>query len=611
MLNQSLKDQVVRKLLPRVQTPGQYIGGEWNAVVKDRRRVRGRLCLAFPDTYAIGMSHHGLQVLYSIMNARDDWACERAFTPWPDMERLLRAEEIPLYSLETFTPLADFDVVGFSLQHELGYTNVLTMLELGGIPLSADARSLAHPLVIAGGPCAHNPEPMSRFIDVFLIGDGEEVLPALCDAWLEARRRAVGRAGSLEQIARRVPHTYVPRCYEEVFEPRTGLWAVQPRLEAIPEPISPAVVADLDAVPLPAAPVVPLVECVQDRLAIEIMRGCPWRCRFCQSSPTKRPLRFRRVDTVLQAAWEAYRRTGYNEISLLSLSASDYPHFDELVRRMQERFRPLGVNIAVPSLRVNEQLKAVSQLVTTDRRSGLTLAPEAARESMRRQIGKAISDGDLFEGCRQAFQRGFQRVKLYFMCGLPGEEEADLRGIIEMAEAISRLGRQLTGRPASVVANVSNFVPKPHTPYQWHGMRERRYFEEAQRYLRRRRRMRSVELKCHDIDASLLEGLLARGDRRLGAVIQRAWQRGARLDAWNEHFRPELWQQAFQEEQVDSSAILHHAHPLDARLPWDHIGIRQGRGYLEHEHRRSLDELPATQPSGPDHHPTRPTAPPR
>ena len=591
MINQSLKDRVVRSLLPRVQTPAQYTGGELNAVVKDHRRVRGRLCLSFPDKYSIGMSHHGLQLLYNLMNRRDDWACERAFAPWTDMEQLLRENRVPLYSLETFTPLREFDVLGFSLQYELGYTNVLTILDLAGIPLVANQRTLEHPLVIAGGPCVFNPEPMSRFIDLFVLGDGEETLPEVCDEWLRLKSSGGDRRALLAEMAARLPYAYVPSCYRPEQHDDPPIITPRSTRPEVSGAIEPAVVADLDAVPLPTSPVVPYVECVHDRISIEVMRGCPWRCRFCQSNAIKRPLRFRSVETIVAAALESYHNTGYNEISLLSLSTSDYPHFDDLMRRMQETFRPLGVSISVPSLRVNEQLKSVSELMNTDRRSSLTLAPEVARDCMREQIGKRIRNEYLYEGCRGAFENGFQRVKLYFMCGLPGEQTADLDGIIDMAEEISRLGKRVAGRHATVIANVSNFVPKPHTPYQWCGMQTRQYFEEAHRQLWRSRRLRSVQLKCHDVETSLLEGVLSRGDRRMGAVIELAWRRGARFDAWNDQFQPELWWQALAETGVDVETLVHSPYPADARLPWDHIGTHRGREYLEREHDRSLVQL--------------------
>jgi len=577
MVNRTLKNLVVGRLLPRVQTPGQYVGGEWNAIVKDRRAVRGSLCLAFPDVYAIGMSHHGLQVLYDVMNRRD-WACQRVFCPMADMEQLLRDHAAPLYSLETFMPLHEFDVLGFTLQYDLCYTNVLTMLDLGGIPLESTDRTMQHPLVIAGGPCASNPEPMARFIDLFVIGDGEQSLPEVCDAWMELKQSSADRESALWELASRLPYAYVPRFYESGPD-----GAVRPVQSGLPERIEPAVLADLDAVAPPQAPVVPYVECVQDRICIEIMRGCPGRCRFCQSTTIKRPLRFRAVDAIVDAALAQYRATGYNEISLLSLSSSDYPHFDELMRRLQETFRPLGVAVSLPSLRINEQLRQVGGLLNTDRHAGLTLAPEAARDAMRRRIGKPISNDDLLAGCRKAFENGFSRVKLYFMCGLPDETEADLLGIVELSETIARLGREVRGRPIDVVANVSNFVPKPQTPFQWLAMQTREYFEGAHALLRRAKRMRNVQLKCHDIEASLLEGVLCRGDRRVGRAIELAWRGGARFDGWSEHFRPERWRQALDEAGIDIERILHQLYPAEGALPWDHVGIRQGRAYLERQ----------------------------
>ncbi len=588
-----LKERIVSRLLPQVQQPAQYIGGELNAVVKDHGSVRGTLCLAFPDTYSIGMSHHGLQVLYALMNARADWACERAFTPLADMERLLREHELPLFSLETFTPLARFDVLGFSLQYELCYTNVLTMLDLAGIPFEAEQRTMDHPLVIAGGPGTANPEPMAPFIDLFVVGDGEESLPAVCDLWLEGKQSGADRETILATIAARLPYVYVPRFYRATVEKDGRPAAVSPTRDDVPAVIMPSILADLDAVPLPTRPIVPFVECVHDRITLEIMRGCPGRCRFCQSTTLKRPLRLRSVDALVAAALESYRNTGYNELSLLSLSTSDYPHFEELVRRLQETFRPLGVSISVPSLRVNEQWRTITDLLSTDRRSGLTLAPEVALDDMRRQIGKRISNDDLYAGCRRAFENGFTRVKLYFMCGLPGERKADLDGIIDMAENIAQLGREVIGRPPTVVANVSNFVPKPQSPYQFNAMQSREYFREAREHLYQKKRVRAVQLRCHDIETSLLEGVLCRGSRQTARAIETAWRRGARFDGWSEHFQPDLWRQALADAEIDIEQTLHEPAAIDARFPWDHSGIHQGRPYLEEEQNDAARQLAA------------------
>lgn len=606
MLNQQLKDRLTSHVLPRVQMPAQYLGGELNQIRKDHRDVRGRLCLAFPDTYTIGMSHHGLQVLYALMNARDDWACERAFTPWDDMEQLLRDQRLPLYSLETFTPLGAFDVIGLSLQYEISYSNLLTILDLAGIPLRASERTAADPLILAGGPCAQNPEPLAPFVDVFVTGDGEPSLPAICDRWLELKtadrgggRLAEGSAGRqqraewLAHLARELPFAYVPRFYEPVYGDDGRLARLEPTRPDVPETIEPSVISDLESIPLPTRPIVPYVECVHDRIAIEIMRGCPWQCRFCQSTVIKRPLRIREVETIVEAALESYRRTGYNEISLLSLSTSDYPHFEQLIRRMREVFNPLGVNVSVPSLRVNESLKLVAELISTDRRSGLTLAPEVARDDMREQIRKKISNDDLYEGCRTAFARGFTQVKLYFMCGLPGERAVDLDGIVEMAETITRIGKEVRGRPPKVTASVSNFVPKAHTPYQWNGMQRRDYFRWAHQYLHDRRQLRSVQVRCHPVETSLLEGVLSRGDRRVADALELAWRRGARLDSWMERAQPQRYWQALADVGVDVEAIVHEPYPLGARLPWDHLNVKKGRPYLEKEHDRATLQLAA------------------
>jgi radical SAM family uncharacterized protein len=592
VLQTALKE-AIHRLLPQVQMPAQYTGGELNSVVKDHCQVRGKLCLAFPDTYALGMSHHGLQVLYTIMNNDPQWACERAFAPWIDFEALLRRHGLPLYSLETYTPLRAFDVIGFSLQYEVCYTNLLTMLDLGGIPLHSKDRTLDDPLIVCGGPGAQNPEVLAPFVDLFIIGDGEESLPWVMDQWMTRKEEGrKSRADILAEIVGNTSWAYAPVFYEPEYHADGTLAAMHRTRADVPHEIMACTITqDFDAIKLPTRPVVPFVQTPHDRIAIEIMRGCPWQCRFCQSTVIKRPLRVRSVETIVQAALESYRNTGFNEISLLSLSTSDYPDFEELVKRMYEVFAPLGVNISLPSLRINHQLRSLPKLVQGIRKAGLTLAPEVARDDMREQIRKPVRNDDLYEGCREAFKNGWQRVKLYFMCGLPGERAVDLDGIVDMAEEIARIGKEVKGRYVEVTASVSNFVPKPHTPYQWNGMQPREYLRWAGQYLRRRRRIRSVTVKQHDIECSLLEGILTRGDRRIAPALEEAWRRGCRLDGWRECFRPEVWWQTFADLGIDTAWYSQRNRPMSELLPWDHVNVKKGRAYLEKEQTRSLMQL--------------------
>lgn len=607
MLNTMLKEAVLRRVLPRVQTPAQYIGGELNVVVKDHRSVEGRLVLGFPDAYTVGTSHHGLQVLYTLMNERADWVCERVFCPWQDMEAGLRREGLKLYGLESFTPISDYDVFALTLQYEISYSNILTMLDLGGIALRSVDRGLDVPLVVAGGPCAQNPEPIAPFCDVFVTGDGEPSLPLICDFWLAKKKEALqdgplptGEAGRrmreawLLEMAQALPFAYVPRFYEPEYAADGLLAALHRTHPAAPATIEPSVVGDLDGIPLPLKPIVPYVESVHDRLSIEIMRGCPWQCRFCQSTVIKRPMRVRKVETIVRSALAMYQATGTDDVSLLSLSSSDYPYFVELVQRMKEVFTPLGVNVSLPSLRVNEILESVIALMSSEIKSGLTLAPEVARDDMREQIRKKIRNDDLYNGCRKAFQLGWKKVKLYFLCGLPGEREVDLDGIVDMAERIARIGKEELGRWPEVTASVSNFVPKPHTPYQWNGMQTKEYFQAAHLHLWKRRTLRCINIKCHDIETSLLEGLLTRGDRRVADVIETVWRRGARFDAWHEHFNPQAWRAAVEDVGLGFEQIVHRPYPMyTTRLPWDHLNVKKGRTFLEKEQERSVVQLAA------------------
>ncbi|MCR5164481.1 MAG: TIGR03960 family B12-binding radical SAM protein [Thermoguttaceae bacterium] len=584
------------KIFPLVQTPGQYVGGELNMVVKDPKEVRGRFCLSFPDTYTIGMSCHGIQVLYTVINNDPEWYCERVFAPLRDMEKLLTENDLPLCSLETTTPLCDFDVVGFSLQHELAYSNVLTILNLGRIPILRWERAEKAPLVIAGGPCVQNPEPISDFIDAFVMGDGEEADLALSKAWLEFQSEpGATRRENLRRLAKKFPWVYVPDCYKTRVE--NGLEIPFHESDEIPAVIQQARVEKLDSIPLPEKPIVPNVEAVQDRVSLEIMRGCPWRCRFCQSNPIRRPVRSRRPESVMNAARAAIANTGHCEISLLSLSTSDYPWFKQLSTKLRAEMDPKNVVISVPSLRVNEHLAEVGEQLSTERHSGLTIAPEAARTDMRRVIGKRVTDEDLLAGCRIAFQNGFQRVKLYFMIGLPGERPEDVDGMIDLAKTIGELGKEVSGRYPTVVVSVSNLVPKPQTPLQWFPMATREYLAQAQRFLRCRKLPGWISLKYHELDGSLLEGVFCRGDRRLGKLILRAWKNGARFDSWVDQFDAKRWWDALDEEGLDLNLYLHMPRTSEMRLPWSHIQIFQGIEYLKKEFALAQEDVKNLEPS--------------
>lgn len=606
-----LRRSIESLLLPEICTPGQYIGGEVGQIVKHADSVNARMCFCFPDVYSIGMSNIALAVLYDIVNKREKLSCERAFCPSPDFENLLRTQGLPLYSLETFTPLKAFDVVAFTLQYELCYTSVLTMLDLGNIPLHRTERTICDPLIVAGGPASCNPEPLSDFVDVFLLGDGEESLPDLLEYWADLRSR-VGyrrpldaskgkfnielhsvlnsqalRREALLEIAKKFPCAYVPEFYSVEYDELGRARRPRPINDESPEYIYSAVVKNLNEFPPPQHPLIPLTESVQDRISIEIMRGCPQKCRFCQSTQLKRPLRFRSVDLIIESIRNACANTGVSDATLLSLSSSEYPKFEEALQKISEALCPRGITLSVPSLRVNHQLSSVVQELSTERSSSLTVAPEAAKDEMRKRIAKRVTNEDLFSGCKAVYENGFSRIKMYFMCGFPHETKDDLSGIVELSNEICRLGKEVRNKWPVVVANVSNFVPKPHTPLQWEAMQTREYFTEAHKILRQTRRERSVDVKYHELNVSLLEGLLTRGDRRLGKVIEDSWRLGARLDPWREYFRPDLWEEAIANNNLNVDLIAHTQYSIDSELPWDHIVLYNNKERLKEEYELS------------------------
>lgn len=582
----SLGQRVSEELLPAVEQPGQYIGGEVNQLVRpgEWASAEVRVVLAFPDTYALGMSHLGGHILYWLCNHTPGVVAERVYCPWVDAQQVMRSRGIPLFTWDTRHPVAQADILGISLQYEMTYTNVLTLLELAGIPLASEERNESHPLVIAGGPQADNPEPLAGMLDLVVLGDGEESLAALLAAYRELKQARASRKEMIIELARRFAWCYAPSLYAVHYQPDGRIAAVEPTVDGIPETVARCGTSDFEHAVVPVRPLVPFVEVPHDRISVEIMRGCPQRCRFCHAGYNKRPLRLRSVNRVLELAEQAYRATGQDEIGLLSLSTSDYPRLGELAGRINERFRARRVNISMPSLRVDAMLSAIPSMTSEVRKGGLTIAAEAARDDMRAAIRKKVSDGELLAGVREAYRAGWRRVKVYFMCGLPGERREDIEGIVALAQQVSEARREVSGSPAAVTAAVSWLVPKPHTPLQWAAQQTAEYFHQAKSLLlAQQRRPSAVRLKYHNIERAVLEGVLARGDRRLGPVIHRAWQEGAGFDGWDETFEAGRWEHAFRAEGVDPGWYAHRQRSYSETLPWGHLASGQPRWVLEKE----------------------------
>jgi len=581
---------ISRDFLPFVTNPAQYVGGEVNAVRKDWDAAEVRFCLAFPDTYGIGMSHLGSRIVYDVVNRRADALCDRTYAPWGDAADRLGTLGLPLFAWQSRRPVRDFDLVGFSLQYEMLCTNVLAMLELAGIPLLAEARGEDDPLVLAGGPGTNNPEPMAAFLDLAILGDAEAALPAFLDRYAALKAAGAPRAETILALARELDFVYAPGLLAPRWHADGRLAAIEPTVDGLPEVTRAAVAADLESAPFPTAPVVPGAETVHDRLTIEIMRGCPRRCRFCEAGWTKGPVRRRSPETVLALAREAYAHTGYDEISLASLSPSDHPDLKAILTTLDAEFGSRGVSLSLPSLRTNDQLELVPRLLGSVRKSGLTMVPEAGLPRLRRVIGKPIKDEHLFAGAREAWSRGWNLIKLYFMVGLPSETDEDLEAIGRLARKVSNLRRDVAKGPGKVNVAVANFVPKPHTPFQFHPMARREYLTQARRRLHEVLKGKRLSVRIHNVERSLLEGALARGDRRVGRAILEAYRAGARFDAWDETFRPEAWQMGFEAAGLDPAFYAHRARERDEVLPWDRINAGIDRERLWQEYEKALAE---------------------
>jgi radical SAM family uncharacterized protein len=537
------------------------------------------------------MSHLGTQILYWICNHTPGVCAERVYCPQLDAEDVMRKRGIPLFTWDTRQPARSADIFAVSLQYELLYPGVLNLLDLAGVRLRAAERTDEDPLVIAGGPQADNPEPLAEFLDLVVIGDGEHAIAGILAAVREYKRDGVSRRDMIPLLARRFSWVYAPSLYTPTYHGDGTLADLRPSEADLPERIERCHTPDFEDAPFPERPLVPWIETTHDRISIEIMRGCPNLCRFCHAGYTKRPLRRRTVDRILSLAETAYHATGWDEIGLLSLSTADYPELRELAERINERFAPRMVNISFPSLRVDQMLRNIPWMASAVRKAGLTMAVEAARDDLRSALRKRVTDGDLLDGVRAAYEAGWKRVKLYFMAGFPGERPEDVDGIWDLAATVSRERQKLGKPPAAVTASVSWLVPKPFTPMQWAAQPRVEYFDEVRERLHtlKRERRASVRIATHKPERSVLEAVLARGDRRLGPAILEAWRLGARLDGWDDCFDPGRWRSAFIAAGVDPDFYAHRERSFDERLPWDHIGTHLTKAYLQ----RSYEDVRA------------------
>ena len=574
-----MKDRIFKDILPRVSKPARYTGGELNMVKKDWEKSQIKMVFAFPDVYEIGMSHIGGKILYGLVNDTSNHLMERSFAPWPDMEALMREEGIPLYSLESFTPLNRFDVVGFSLQYELSITNVLNMLDLSGIPLWSRDRQENDPLVIAGGPVTFNPEPFAGFFDAFLIGEGEELLPEFLDC-LEQNRGLDRKTRLLKAAA--IEGVYVPALYSVEYNADKTLLMMQPQYPEVPARVRKRLVKDLDNAYYPAKPIVPYMEIVHDRAVLEVMRGCQRACRFCHAGMVYRPVREKSVKVLKSQAECQLQNTGYDEISLASLSTLDYSGVNRLVKDLVKTYGDKGVGVSLPSLRVDAFSIELANEVQKVRKTTLTLAPEAGTQRLRDVINKNVSEDDLFKAVEAAFRSGWNSVKLYFMLGLPSETEADLDGILELLARVKSIGNRLSRRSVEVRASLACFVPKAHTPFQWQPQNSIAELEEKRRYMLKQK-MRNIKLSFHDSQTSMLEGVIARGDRRLDEVIYHAWQRGCKFDGWSEYFKFEQWMEAFAACNIDPAFYVERQRAYNEMFPWDFIDTGVSKAYLYEE----------------------------
>jgi radical SAM family uncharacterized protein/radical SAM-linked protein len=582
----------LEEILENVEKPGRYLGGEWNAVKKDPDRVKARVALAFPDLYEVGMSYLGQKILYSILNAQPDILAERVYAPWKDMEQELRTRNIPLFSLENRIPLDRFDIIGFSLLYELNYSNVLNILDLGQIPIFSGDRDLDRPLVMAGGPAAFNPEPLAQFFDLFLIGDGEEAFLEIIHSYLTLKEELKDKGTVLAEMSK-IKGVYVPSLYLPYRPRESSLLAIIPRNQA-PRKIKKRIFHPLREISLPEDIVVPHIQVIFDRIAVEVARGCPQNCRFCQASSIYFPYRVKSPSSVIEAILNSLHSTGYKDVSLASLSVSDYPYLERVIATLMGELDKHKVSLSLSSLRPRGLTSEVVKNIVKVRKTGFTLVPEAGTQRLRAVINKCLRDDEIKEAARLAFGEGWLRLKLYFMVGLPTETHEDLDGIVDVVKEILSIGRSILKRFPQINLSLSSFIPKPHTPFQWVQMDEKQILAEKHMYVTSRLKpFSSVRWSKDPLEKSILEGIFSRGDRRLNGVLFNAWKNGARFDSWKDEFRFQIWESAFESENIDGRDYL-SALDQDMVLPWDHIDSGFKKRHLLTELGQALKGIPSS-----------------
>ena len=577
--------------LQHVEKPARYTGGEWNSIVKDHSTVDVTMALAFPDVYEVSMSHLGIKILYGLLNERQDVVAERVFAPWHDMEKEMRDRKIPLFSLETKTPIREFDLLGFTLQYEMSYTNILNMLDMAEIPFYSKDRDMSFPLLLAGGPCVYNIEPIADFFDIVSIGESEEWLVEFVE--LFKTEKAKGFPGGKEAFLRKaalIEGTYVPALYEPEYTEDGHFKGLKILAEEAPAVVKKRIVEDVEHSYYPTAPIVPYLDVVHDRAVLELFRGCLRGCRFCQAGMLYRPVRERTPERLLQMAKDIIANTGYNEISLMSLSSADYSKLPELVDMLMEKFKDKQVSVSLPSLRIDAFSIDIAKKVQQVRKSGLTFAPEAGSQRMRDVINKGVSEEDLMAACENAFKSGWNTVKLYFMMGLPTETDEDVAGIADLAYKVLDLHRDITGkRNGKVTVSCSFFVPKTHSPYQWYGQQDVEEIHRKQRYLKSLINNRNISYHYHDGHTGYLEAIFARGDRRLALSVIEAWKHGCKFDGWTEYFKYDTWMQAFKDTNIDPDYYARRDRSFEEALPWEHIDDTVSKAFLQREWERAVE----------------------